>query len=496
MMIQSLTYSVPFTGDDERRSFYCAGTFFDEGNFQEAARLWEKLRQAYPLEAMLQFALGCCQHRQGAFDKAVVFYKRALELDPEFRQAQCELGALLLEQAKYHEAIGIFYSLLERQPRDGDTWTLLGGALSKIGEHEGAITCCREALKLNARNAAAMYNLAYALAATGGSAEALESIDAALHLQPQVPMMHLFRASLLLRMGRYRDGWREWEWRLQKKEFRTLNVRSVMPKRWKGESLEGKTLLVWCEQGFGDTIQFMRYLRLAKERGARVCFECQKELIPVASALDGIDMIFERFAQCPEPFDYHVPLASLPLHFETSPQTIPYAEGYLPSDALMRSSDRAPLAHNRLRVGLAWEGSRLNPANHYRSCTPQAFAPLFALPQCAFYGLQHETGGVCLPEAIQHAGVRSMDELAGAIASMDLVITIDTSIAHLAGAMGKDVWLLLSALPDWRWELCRTTTPWYSSMRIFRQTKLGDWGPPLMEAAVCLQERLNDSMTN
>jgi hypothetical protein len=226
-----------------------------------------------------------------------------------------------------------------------------------------------------------------------------------------------------------------------------------------------------------------------------VLFECQRELIPVIEAVEGIDVLFERFAHCPEPFDFHVPLASLPLHFRTSPQTIPSADGYVHTNAVKRYAARFSFSADALGIGLAWEGSRLNPVNNHRSCPPQAFAPFFNMPDCAFYGLQHDVDKNQLPKEIDTIGVLTMAELAGAIASLDLVITIDTSVAHLAGAMGKEVWLLLSALPDWRWELNRSTSPWYASMRIFRQKKLGDWHPVMREAADRLHvRRMNEQL--
>jgi len=479
---QQLTYIAPFPGDEERQAFYRAGKLFDDGEFAEAARLWNDMRLLYPFEPMLHFVLGRSKHMLRSLNEAKAFYKTAMELNPEFWQAYFYTGAILVEQAQYRPAIDILYFLLQHQPKDGKTWALLGGALSKIGEQDEAVECCRQALTLNADDAAAMHNLAFAYAAKNDIGQALTWIDTALRLQPDVPAFHMHRASLLLREGRYDEGWSEWDWRLQKEEFRTVNVRSAAPRLWHGESLEGKTLLVWCEQGFGDTIQFVRYLRVVKDLGARVLFECQKELQPIVEGAAGADVIFDRFMECPEPFEYHVPIASLPRWCGTTPQTIPYSGGYICPDAVKRFADRLSLTHDGQRIGLAWEGSRLNPANHFRSCTPQAYAPLFDVPQCTWYGLQHDVVNA-LPGEIIHLGVRSMAELAGAIASLDMIITIDTSVAHLAGAMGKEVWLLLSALPDWRWELDRETSPWYASMRLFRQKKLGEWESVVRDAA-------------
>jgi tetratricopeptide (TPR) repeat protein len=476
--------------------FYRAGTLFDNGDFSGALRLWEPLRQAHPAEAMLHFVLGRCEHRLRSFDKASASYKKAIALDPEFWQAYYHSGSLLLEQAQYAQAIEVFYRLLQHQPGDGDTWTLLGGALSKTGEQDAAIECCRQALRLKADDAAAMYNLAFAYAAKGMHGEALKWTEAVLRQQPDVPMFHMQRAGLLLREGRYAEGWREWEWRLKKQDFRALNKRSSLPYLWKGEPLQGKTLLVWCEQGLGDTIQFARYLRSAKELGARVIFECQKELMPLVSAIEGADAVFERFTAPPERFDYHVPLMSLPMHCDTTLETIPDGAGYLnPGDATPFAA-RFSFSTDTMRIGFAWEGSRLNPANHYRSCTPDAYAPFFDLPHCSFYGLQHTIGSAPLPAALCDLGVRSMAELAGAIASLDLIVTIDTSVAHLAGAMGKEVWLMLSALPDWRWAAEGETTPWYDSMHLFRQKKIGDWRPVMMDAAQRLRARLMNEPTD
>jgi hypothetical protein len=495
-MSPPLTYLAPFPGDEERKGFYRAGQLFDAGEYAEAARLWNDMLRLYPFEAMLHFVLGRCKHLQRSYDEAKAFYTTASELNSEFWQAYYYKASIQVEQAQYRQAIDLLYFLLQHQPNDGNVWALLGGALSKIGEQDYAIDCSRQALLLNPDDTVAMHNLAYAYAANNDRTQALTMIDAALRLQPDVPAFHLQKASLLLSDGRFSDGWREWEWRLQKEDFRGVNVRSAQGGMWNGEALDGKTLLVWCEQGFGDTIQFARYLRSVKDRGARVLFECQKELIPVLGRVEGPDVVFERFTDCPERFDYHVPVASLPLHCGTSPQTIPAAEGYLYPEVRKRRAEPYPVSMAKMKIGLAWEGSRLNPANHHRSCSPQAYAPLFAVPQCRWFSLQHEVRGALLPVEIENLDIHTMAELAGAIASLDLIITIDTSVAHLAGAMGKTVWLLLSALPDWRWELCSTISPWYASMRIFRQKKLGAWDPVVREAADALRAHLMNDQIN
>ena len=488
-MSQSYSHLVSFPDEEERRTFYRAEQLFDDGEYDAAALIWNDLRQLYPFDAMLHFVLGRCRHMQHSLDEAAALYRSVIEMNPQFWQAYYYLAEILTNQGQYLQAVDLLYFLLQRQPDDGGAWTLLGGALSKIGEHNDAVDCCLQALRVNGEDTAAMHNLAFAYGALHEFDQAMQWIDRTLALQPEVPGFHMHRAALLLRTGRYEEGWREWEWRLNKEEFRAVNARTTQAHRWMGEALDGKTLLVWCEQGFGDTIQFSRYLRCVKDLGARVLFECQKELLPVLEGVDGVDVVFERFTECPEPFDYHVPLASLPLHADTTPHTIPSAEGYLRAERFIRCADRFTFHTDRLAIGLAWEGSRLNPANHYRSCAPIDFAPLLGMQHCAFYGLQHDAAGA-VPALIDNIGVATMAELAGAIASMDLVITIDTSVAHLAGAMGKEVWLLLSALPDWRWELERETTPWYGSLRIFRQAKLGEWKTAMMEAADALYDRI------
>ncbi|MGE5314731.1 MAG: tetratricopeptide repeat protein [Acidobacteriota bacterium] len=466
-----------------------ASAQFDRSEYEACARLCDEGLARCASDPSLYYMRGRCRQLLRRLDDALKDYTAAIALEPAYDDAYYHAGSILIEQAQYRRALEMLYALLQRAPGRSDAWALLGGALSKVGEHDHAIDCCTQALKLDANNTAALYNLSFAHAAKEEPEEALSRIDEALALDPGMPMFHLQRASVLLRQGAFYAGWREWEWRLEKNDFRALNVRSAEPGRWKGEPLDGRTILVWCEQGLGDTLQCVRFLPALKARGARVLFECQKELIPVLRTVQGADLVFERFRVCPEPYDFHIPVMSLPLELGLMPESIPFSEGYIDARAMRPFASQLPVKDGAISVGLAWEGSRLNPANHHRSGTPMMFAPLFGIPGCRFYSLQHEVPPEGLPSSIRHLGIRSMEQLAGAIARMDLVVTIDTSVAHLAGAMGKPVLLLLSALPDWRWQLERETTPWYASMRILRQRSLGAWMPLTIEASEHVRRR-------
>jgi hypothetical protein len=285
-----------------------------------------------------------------------------------------------------------------------------------------------------------------------------------------------------LRLGQFARGWREFEWRWQQRSWAPQR-RNFIERLWLGrEPLAGRTILLHAEQGFGDTLQFVRYAKRVAALGPTVLLEVQSQLKSLLSGVDGVAQIFARGEPLPD-FDLHCPLMSLPLAFGTTLDSIPAEVPYLraPADRFARWRDRLGEKRSR-RVGITWAGSALHKNNHQRSIALDRFALLLAAPDIEFVNLQKETTEADASALRGRANVVQIgDELtdfadtAAVISLLDLVVTADTSVAHLAGALGRPVWVLLPFAPDFRWLLNREDSPWYPTARLFRQPRLGDW---------------------
>ena len=310
-----------------------------------------------------------------------------------------------------------------------------------------------------------------------------------LELRPDDPDSHFSLAFILLQLGNYEEGWREFEWRFRREAARRTYPHSYPQPRWQGEDFAGRTLLVHCEQGYGDTLQFIRYLPLVKERGGRVLLETPAPLAPLLESYPGIDelLIFNPETPCQATFDIVIPLLSLPLIFGTTPENIPGYRSRLRAGPARRQQWQE-LATNRekLQVGLVWRGKpRPDPL---RSCPARELAPLCTeVAGISIYGLQSDPAPgemELLASCSNFAGnlgprLRDFADTAAVMEQLDLIISIDTAAAHLAGALGRKTWLLLPYTPDWRWFLERQDSPWYPTMTLFRQPRPGDWQTPL-----------------
>jgi hypothetical protein len=292
-------------------------------------------------------------------------------------------------------------------------------------------------------------------------------------------------------LGEFEEGWKEFEWRLRVPQMRL--ARDFPQPRWTGREARGKTILLFAEGGFGDALHFIRYAPLVAARGATVLLECQAELLPLLSRVRGISAVFARGERLPA-FDWQTPLQSLPLAFGTTLKTIPAEVPYLSAPPQRIAQWAKRLAGDpSFKVGLAWAGSAEHDA---RSCSLATFAPLAAIPDVTFYGLQKG------PQANQPVppGLRLIqmgDELgdfadtAALVSNLDLVISVDTSVVHLAGGMGRPVWTLIPCDSDFRWLRNRTDSPWYPTMRLFRQPAGGPWGPAVESIAAALEKHVS-----
>jgi tetratricopeptide (TPR) repeat protein len=434
--------------------------------------------------------LGTLFKEQGRPEEAISCYRQAIALRPEYPEAHNNLGTALLEQGRTDEAVACYHDALKLKPDYADGHFNLGNAVWELGQTDAAVGCYRNALALRPDHADAYHNLGVALKELGRLEEAIACYREVLALDPDHPEAHSNLGIALLAAGDMATGWTEHEWRWKTPQM--MNARRDFPQPgWRGEPANGRTLLIHAEQGFGDTIQFCRYGSLAAACGARVILEVQKPLVRLLRGLDGVDLVIGRGDELPS-FDLHCPMLSMPMAFGTTVSTIPAASAYLRADATQVAIWRkrlATMARPGSRIGLAWAGNprihsrALTAVDRRRSVSPDRLAPLFGLHDVQFFSLQKD--GPKAPTKFPLIDV--MDEMddfadtAALIANLDLVISVDTAIAHLAAALGKPVWLLDRFDACWRWLVGRRDSPWYPGLRLYRQPRPGDWDAVLAE---------------
>ncbi len=358
----------------------------------------------------------------------------------------------------------------------------LGKALGEVDETAGAVVYLREAVRLNPGDAEAWFDLAGRLKEQNRVDEALSALERVLELDKDHSDAPGARGLLLLVKGDLERGWREYERRWEARNFPEKRPDLDRP-LWRGEPMAGRTLLLWTEQGNGDTIQFVRYAALLAEQGVRVVLQCPSDLAPLMKSVRGIERVVMKGAALP-PFDAYCPLLSVPLAMGTRLETIPAQVPYISAEPqrVAKWRERLQVCEGRLKVGLAWSGSPQHVNDRRRSCPLRLLAPLAQVEGVTLVSLQKGPGSaqaVPPPAGMKlvnlTAGIGDFADTAALVANLDLVITVDTAVAHLAGAMGKAVWTLLPFVPDWRWMLGREDSPWYPTMRLFRQAEAGDW---------------------
>jgi tetratricopeptide (TPR) repeat protein len=438
--------------------------------------------------------LAAALNAQGLWQDGLEHAKATLALDEGFVEARNSAGLALMRLGRNEEAVEEFRIAVERRPDYLEALSNLGNALRTLLRDEEAIGVYSRALELRPRHVPALIGRAGAYASLHRTAAAMEGFDAALAVEPGSAEAHFELSLLLLRNGQLSEGWSEYEWRWRKAES-TSRARGFTQPQWDGkESLAGRTILLHAEQGFGDTIQFCRYAALVHVTGARVVLEVQRPLAALLRGLDGVDALVVQGDPLPG-FDMHCPLLSLPRALGTTLETVPAKHSYLDPPPDIAAAWAGRLSTDRAwRVGLAWAGRRSHTYDRARSLTLAQLGGLLAIPGIRFYSLHHELG----EEDAQRAAaaqnlaqfgeaLAGFDSAAGLAAQLDLVISVDTSLAHLAGALGRPLWLLLGYTPDWRWLLDRDDSPWYPTARLFRQRSPGAWGEVLARVTDALR---------
>jgi tetratricopeptide (TPR) repeat protein len=424
-------------------------------------------------------------------------FDRAIALMPDFAQAWNNRACVLRDLGRPADALASCDHALALQPNYPDAWSNRGNAFSDLNQPEEAERSYRRALELAPAFADAWNNLGLTQIDLNQHAQALSSYERALAANPVAAETHWNASLCLLQMGQFESGWQKYEWRWERSRIKASRRTFAQP-LWRGDfSIDGKTILLHAEQGLGDTLQFCRYAALVSKLGAKVVLEVPPELMRIMSTLDGVDQLIEAGQTLPA-FDCHCPLLSLPLAFKTDIDSIPSATPYLFADAeaARQWRDRIHVADDgRLKVGLVWAGgnrphvAELRKNDARRSIALERFAPILDVPDVRFFSLQKGPAAQQLDNAgLSGRIVDYTDELgdfadtAALVANLDLVISVDTSTAHLAGALGKPVWILNRFDTCWRWMLVRADTPWYPGARLFRQPALGDWDSVIQTA--------------
>jgi len=426
------------------------------------------------------FDLALRHHQAGRLHEAERLYRQILVQQPEHADAMHLLGLIAHEVGRNDVAVDLIRQAIALNPNYAEAHSNLGIALKDKGQLDEAIAACRQAIALRPNLSEAHGNLAIALRNQGQLDEAIAACRRAIQIKPDDAQVHCWNlAILLLSMGRFAEGWEEFEWRL-KDETKGLR-RDFVPPQWNGEDLADKTLLLHTEGGFGDAFQFIRYVPLLRGRAKRMILECSPAVVKLFSGLPGVDEIIARGQALPA-FDYQIPLQGLPRLFKTDLTNIPNAVPYLkvPPEDRLRWKERVQ-SDGRLKVGLVWAGSpRRKMSDDLRTRGLEVLAPLGQLPQVRFFSLQKgPESSLARPPGLELTDftqdLNDFADTAALIENLDLVISVDTSVAHLAGALAKTVWVLIPYSSDFRWLLERTDSPWYPTMRLFRQSSRGDW---------------------
>jgi tetratricopeptide (TPR) repeat protein len=471
------------------------------GDRQEAEQEARSLLATTPEWAEVHAALADALLAQNRLPEAEASYRTAIALDDRMAGSLERLGAILTLQCKLNDAEACYRRALALDPDSPAIQSALGLVLGRQGLPEEGDILCREALHKAPEDVTCLIHAGQSAGMNGRYDEAQSLLERAVALQPEEPRAHLNLAVLLLKRGDFTRGWQEYEWRKRVQPDRPAPRRP----EWDGTPFPNRTLLVYAEQGLGDTIQFTRLLPLVKARGGSVVLEVAPALTGLLQHLPGCDAVVAP-AGMRELYgtvhDLEISLLSLPGLLRIDTGNIPPSLLEVAPTLIERRQSRLA-EDSAYRVGLAWAGNRNHILDHLRSLPLPQLAPLAAVEGVHYYSLQKGEAALQIPNLPAtmrltdlSADLHDLADTAAMIANLDLVISVDTAVAHLAGALGKPVWTLLAYDPDWRWLLDREDSPWYSTMRLFRQPRPGDWTAVIADVCRKLQESIRFTATS
>jgi Tfp pilus assembly protein PilF len=466
----------------------------NKGNLMEAELSYRQALQLRPAYPEANSNLGLVLRTLERNEEAATVLRQAIASKPDFANAHNNLGTVLENMGELDEAAACYRRAMQLAPRFPEAANNLGVVLFKIGQYPESQTYCRQAIAMNPNYGDAYHNLGNALVSEGKLAEGAASFQQALRLMPQHADVHFGLALAYLLQGDFPRGWAEFEWRWQRK---VLPPRPFQQPQWDGSPLAGRTILLHAEQGFGDTIQFSRYAPLVKARGGRVVLECQPALVSLIATCRGIDQIVARNSPLPH-FDVQAALLSLPRILGTTLATVPAEIPYLTADPAQIERWRQELAGTPgFRIGIAWQGNPRHVNDLHRSCPLHHFERLARVQGVRLFSLQKGPGAEQLAAVAERwplidlgSRLETFQDTAGLLKNLDLVISVDSVAAHCAAALGLPAWMLLPFAPDWRWMLNREDTPWYPTMRLFRQGQPCKWDGAFERVAGALEKEV------
>ncbi|MCG2721482.1 MAG: tetratricopeptide repeat protein [Thermodesulfovibrionales bacterium] len=435
-------------------------------------------------------------HNSAKIDEAISYYQKAIDQNPNFASAYYNLGVAFQEKDLLDRAILYYEIAIGKNQKFIDAHYNLGVAFKEKGQFDEALICFQRVLQLEPNHIGAHYNIGNVLVAKGHFKEAMQFYKKSIEIDPENADAHWNIALLNLMSANFEEGWKGYEWRWKLKGVRTEH--NLPQPLWDGKDLNGQTILLYTEQGFGDTLQFIRYVPMVKQLGGRVIVKCQKELASLLKNIEEIERVItngEGFSE----WNVQYPLLSLPLLFNTTLQNIPSVVPYISADPklIKKWGDKITSNESRMKIGLVWSGDPRLKNDRSRSFTLGLLSSLAYFNDITYYSLQKgeaseqsKTASKDMQIVDYTEEINDFADTAAFIQNLDLVISADTAVAHLAGALGKQVWTLLPSVPDWRWMLNREDSPWYPTMRLFRQPAPGDWESVIQLVIKALDEFL------
>lgn len=451
----------------------------------EAARYLFQAVKLQPLYFDALYNLGLVLQELNQISEAVACYEQVLRINPDFAQAWNNLGVAHHKAGRSAPAVDCHRRAIGLQPEVSSHYNNLANALRGMDRPAEAIHEIQTGLQFDPSSWVLKLNLGDAFREAGRIDESLAVYENLLGTEPALAEAHFGRAFVLLLMGGLARGWEGYDWRWRLKDH--TPPREFAQPVWQGGEIKGLQIFVYAEQGAGDCIQFARYLPELARLGARVIVECPRSLVRLIGTIQGLEQVVAKGDALPA-FDRSCALMSLARCFKTTIDSIPASVPYLGSPGKTPELPRVARANSdHLKIGLAWAGNPTHQNDRHRSIPLEVMQPLLAWTGATYYSLQVKQGQASGPEPLESRLVdlspliRDYSDTAALVGQLDLVISVDTSVAHLAGALGCRVWLLLPYAPDWRWLLGRADSPWYPTMRLFRQPQPGDWAAVVRE---------------
>lgn len=484
-LLEEIAAAVPDNADAHNN---LANALRQKGRHDDAITHYIRAIELRPGEGMLRRNLGNAYLGRDMPDKALEHLRRALELGHDVSETWCDMAMALARQDRHESAIACFRRAVALSPDYAMAWFGMGVSQEILGDFPAANAAHTRALALDPRNRRAMHHFAQSLVSLGEVEVARRAVER-LIAEADAPEIRLIHARACLLAGDFVPGFQSYEHRWIKAT--TTKPEMPMPE-WKGEDLRGKRIVLWAEQGMGDIIQFVRFAAVLKAHGATVYLLLPHELKPIMDKVAGVDRIIYPPDRGPSA-DYHCALLSLPLHLGLKLESIPARVPYLsaPGD---RALPEAIARARGIKIGVAWAGNPKHDNDRNRSIEPNRFLALAEIPGVSLFSLQIGPPAAKLAQIGADAfitdlapAIKDWGDTAAILEKLDLVISVDTSIVHLAGALNRPVWALIPRAPDWRWMLERPDSPWYPSLRLFRQPVQGDWATVFRDVTATLR---------